>query len=220
MLSIVVSVFIFLLGCVACYSEEAKVPVNVVHNSKITKIVPCPKYPDIVAVYDEVEPKWNGQLYVYQGDNEGIQKQFSYPDTYEKFRGHYVVRFRWVVIKQIEKPVLEVIESTHMGNGSLRLWELDGQKLRLILETTARGQFWDLSANFRVPRNAEARFEGAHLDVRYWRPKGQDYDCVRLSGKIQITDLTGNALPTRQYEQICRWDPNTRTFVVEPATSP
>ncbi|WP_138084183.1 hypothetical protein [Phragmitibacter flavus] len=203
--------------------DTTKVPktlAEIVGSTPSATFVRCLDHHDIVAVYCEREPQWSGRLFIYQRSGEDIDWQYSYPDSYEEFRGHYVVRFRWIPLKQTMKPVLEVIESTYMGNGSLRVWELDGRTLRLLLETTVRGRYWDASAVFAVPEHGEARFDGDHLAVEYQRPSGEEFDSIHLSGSIQITDIEGRAIPSRKYEQVCRWDPAKRVFVAQAPTSP
>jgi len=192
----------------------------IVDSTPSATFVRCLEHPDIVAVYSEREPQWWGRLSVYQRKGDVIEWQYSYPGSYEEFRGHYVARFRWIQLKQTERPVLEVIESTHMGNGSLSIWELDGRTLRLLLEASIRGRFWDPPAVFGVPLNGEARFAGEHLAVEYQRASGEEFDSIQLSGSIQITDIEGKELPSRRYEQICRWDSAQRKFSAEPPTSP
>jgi hypothetical protein len=203
--------------------DAPKVPKTfaaIVDSTSSATFVRCHDHPNIVAVYCEREPEWWGRLFVYQRSGDAIDWRYSYPDSYEEFRGHYVVRYRWIPLKQTDKPVLEVIESTHMGNGSLRLWELDGRTLRLLLETTVRGRFWDPPAVFGVPEHGEARFEGDHLTVEYQRPSGQEFDSIHLTGSIQISDIEGKAMPSRRFEQICRWDPAQRIFSAQAPTSP
>lgn len=203
--------------------DATKVPRSfseIVDSNPSATFVRCHDHPDIVAVYCEQEPEWWGRLSVYQRSGDAVDWQYSYPDSYEEFRGHYVVRFRWIPLRQAEKPVLEVIESTHMGNGSLCLWELRGRTLRLLLETTVRGRFWDPPAAFRVPETGEARFEGDHLAVDYQRPAGEEFDRIHLTGSIQISDIEGKAMPSRRFQQVCRWDPAKRIFSAQAPTSP
>lgn len=191
-----------------------------VDSTPSATFVRCPEHSEIVAVYSERDTQWRGGLSVYHRRGDVIEWQYSYPDSYEKLRGHYVVRFRWIQLKQTEKPVLEVIESTHRGNGALRIWEIDGRTLRLLLEETVRGQYFDPPAVFGVPQHGEAHFAGGHLAVKYQQPSGQEFHQIHLSGSIQITDIEGKALPSRRYEQVCHWDSTRRKFSAELPTSP
>lgn len=71
----------------------------------------------IVAIYIEQESQWTGHLSIYHRTGDLLDWQYSFPKTYEEYRAHYVISFRWVRLRQISHPVLEIIESTHMGNG-------------------------------------------------------------------------------------------------------
>lgn len=200
--------------------EVPQTLLGIVDGSPSVTFTRCPENGQIVAVYREREPQWWGYLSVYHRSGDGIDWEYSFPKAYEEFRGHYVVRFRWVTLRQTEKPVLEVIESTHMGNGSLRLWELDGKELRLLLDTEARGRLWSVPAAFGVPENGEAHFENDHLEVFYYASADQESDTVILSGSVRIEDVEGRALPSRAFEQSCLWDPVKRIFVAQEPVSP
>ena len=174
----------------------------------------------VVAVYSEREPEWWGRLAVYHRSGEAIDWQFAFPKSYEEHRGHYVVRFRWINLRQTARPVLEVIESTHMGNGSLRLFETEGRELRLLLDTVVRGQFWSAPASFGVPEHGEAHFEGSHLSIEYQSPTEQTADSILLTGSVRIEDIQGRELPSRRFAQTCIWDAAQRVFIAQPPTSP
>lgn len=219
----------WLLAClvaVTAFATEPKsddVPktiASVMDGTPRVTFSPCPDEPQIVAAYSEREPQWWGRLQVFHRKGDAIPWEYVFPEDYEEYRGHYVVRFRWVRLEQIAKPVLEVIESTHMGNGSLRIWEVEGRKLRLLLDTTVRGRFWSVPEAFGVPENGEARFEGDHLQVEYRRAADKSSDVVSLTGTVAIQDLEGRALPSRRFEQICVWDAEKRIFVAQSPTTP
>ncbi len=180
----------------------------------------CLEDQQIVAVYCEQEPQWWGRLAVYHRSGDSIDWQFAFPKLYEEHRGHYVVRFRWISLRQTSKPVLEVIESTHMGNGSLRIWEADGRGLRLLLDTVVRGRFWSAPPAFGVPEHGEAHFEGDHLGIEYRRSADQAADSILLTGSVRIEDIQGRPLPSRRFEQTCLWDSTKRVFVVQTPISP
>lgn len=214
------------LAAVTVFATEPKpegVPktvADVIDDAPTVTFALCPDEPQIVAAYSEREPQWWGRLQVFHRKGDSIAWEYAFPADYEEYRGHYVVRFRWVRLKQITKPVLEVIESTHMGNGSLRIWEVEGRKLRLLLDTTVRGRFWSVPEAFGVPVNGEARFEGDHLQVEYRRAAGENANVVGLTGRVAIQDLEERALPSRKFEQICVWDAAKRIFVAQSPTTP
>lgn len=179
-----------------------------------------PSNPNIVAVYAERDPQWWGRLAVYHRSGDVINWAFTFPKSYEESRGHYVVRFRWISLRQTAAPVLEVIESTHKGNGSLRLFETGGRELRLLLDTVVRGRFWSAPAAFGVPENGEAYFEGSHLGVEYQSPTEHSADSILLTGSVRIEDVQGRLLPSRRFAQAWVWDAAKRVFVAQIITSP
>lgn len=180
----------------------------------------CPGDSQIVAVYSEREPQWWGRLAVYHRSGDSINWPFTFPEAYEEHREHFVVRFRWISLKQTSKPVLEVIGSTHMGNGALRIFEADGRRLRLLLEAKVRGRFWSAPAAFGIPEQAEAHFEGPHLGIEYYCPSDQTVDSILLTGSIRTEDVGGSVLPARKFAQTCVWEPGRRVFIAQPPTSP
>ncbi|MBK1814835.1 hypothetical protein JIN84_04365 [Luteolibacter yonseiensis] len=111
----------------------------------------------------------------------------------------------------LENPVLELIESTHMGNGSLWLLEMDGRELRLLLQVRVSGRCWSDEPGFGIPPHGEARFEGAGLKVEYLQANGKE-TTVKLAGSLAITDMEGNAKPSCGYQQLCVWNGEKRIF--------
>lgn len=191
-----------------------------IDGSPTVTISHSPRDQHVVAVYSERDPQWWGRLAVYHRSGDAIDWPFTFPKSYEEHRGHYVVRFRWISLRQTAAPVLEVIESTHMGNGSLRLFETDGRELRLLLDTVVRGRFWSTPAAFGVPEHGEAYFEGSHLSVEYQSRTDQTADSILLTGSVRIEDIQGRALPSRKFAQTCVWDAAQRVFIAQPPTSP
>lgn len=218
--------FLTCLAAVTAFATEPKpeggpkTVAAVIDDAPTVTFTSCPDEPQIVAAYSEREPQWWGRLKVFHRKGDVIVWEYAFPEDYEEYRGHYVVRFRWVRLKQIAKPVLEVIESTHMGNGSLLIWAVEGRKLRLLLDTKVRGRFWSVPEAFGVPVNGEARFEGDHLSVEYRHEADESSDVVSLTGTVAIQDLEGRALPSRRYDQICVWDAAKRIFVAQSPKSP
>ena len=212
--------FSFWISEVSSADKTPEFLTNIIENYPSVTFVRCPKEPQVVAVYGERDRDWWGKLAVYNRKGDTINWCYAYPKSYEEVRGHYIVRFRWVSLQQTNNPVLEVIESTHMGNGSLRLWEVDRRELRLLLETRVRGRCFSLPEVFTVPMNGEAWFEGPHLEIDYRPAPEMSSDSVILTGAIRIEDIAGKALPGRKYEQACLWDASKRLFVVQPPVCP
>ncbi|RYD27593.1 MAG: hypothetical protein EOP86_24295 [Verrucomicrobiaceae bacterium] len=215
---------IALAGTFVADAQEQETPPQTVSAlidaSPVVTISRSPADQSVVAVYSEREPQWSGNLAVYHRTGDTIDWPFTFPKSYEEHRGHYVVRFRWITLRQSEHPVLEVVESTHMGNGSLRLFEIEGRKLRLLLDTVVRGRFRNPPAAFGVREHAEAYFVGPHLNVEYQSRSDQTADSILLTGSVRIEDMAGKESPPRGFAQTCAWDDARRVFIAQPATSP
>lgn len=216
-----------LLVCPQVFGDEDNPPTTLtglLENDSAVTVATCPNHPSIIAAYTEHEARWTGRLAIYHRTGDTIDWEYSFPEDYEKFRGHYVVRFRWVTLPQVPEPVLEIIESTHMGNGSLRVFEIENRSLRLLGEATIRGRFWFKESDrttFHIPDiGAEALFEGEHLRVSYREKGDPSVSSIHLGGMISVQDMGGNVMPPRRFEQIHTWDKAKRLFVAEEPTSP
>lgn len=201
----------FTTSCLAG-DDKATTLLSLIDTYPTVTVSHNPTDKNLVAVYCERDPQWWGRLTVFHRDGDQLDWSFNFPKNYEEFRGHYVLRFRWINLKQIESPALELIESTHMGNGSLRLFQLVDRDLILILDATVRGNCWSLPAEFGIPLNGEARFEGEHLNIEYVRNEEQTSDSVVLTGSISIQDITGKELPSRKLMQTCTWSSEEKLF--------
>jgi hypothetical protein len=174
-------------------------------------IYPCPTDKKLLAAYCEREEAWWGHMRVYKQSGDHVEWAATFPEEYIKERGHYVVSSRWTSLPMVENPVLELIESTHMGNGSLWLMELEGREFRLLLHTSVRGRLWCTDPEFGIPPNGEAKFEGSHLNISY--PRSSDGTVsVQLDGKLSITDMEGKKLPPCNFYQVCTWSTAKKVF--------
>lgn len=174
----------------------------------------------IVVAYREDEIQWWGRVEMYHHTGDKIDWTFTFPQEYEEWRGHYLVRCRWIQIEQIASPVLELVESTHMGNGSVFLFEITDRSLRLLLREKVRGRCREHLEAFGFPERAEVRFEGEHLSIDYQILGDENADSVVLTGRIGGEDIGGTTLPTMSYRRVCRWDAQERIFESLAPTSP
>jgi hypothetical protein len=175
-------------------------------------VTPHPDEKDLVACHAEREFRWWGKLRVFKHQGDKIEWVAEFPHDYDEWRGHYVVDYRWVTLDATGNKVLESFESTHMGNGSLFLLELEGKEFRVILHAPARGLCRDNDPELGIPPQGEARFLGEHLDVEYIRAPGEPFGSVELNGRVSITDIAGVEVAVKPYSRIYRWDPNRRIF--------
>lgn len=185
-------------------------------------VYPCPSDKTMVATYCESEESWWGHLRVFKHNGNKVEWAAVFPPKYIEERGHYIVSCHWKSLDVLTSPVLELIESTHMGNGALWLLEVSGKELRLLLCIPVRGDYWGREPEFEIPPEGEARFAGNHLKVDYQRAVGEKDVAVVLTGSLLVTDMEGKKLPARGYRQQCTWNNDKRVFEVQPpkATKP
>jgi hypothetical protein len=211
---------LLMMQCSFAEGDSAKTLSELVSSSPRVEFYSHPSDKGIVAAYCERDRQWWGEMTVLHHAEGKVDWEFKFPEMYTEWRGHYVVRCRWVTLEQVKSPVLELIESTHMGNGSVFLFELQGKELRLLLHTKVRGQLFDDLEIFGVPLHGTAYIKGDHLDVEYETSSDKESDVVVLSGTIEIADMEERPRPSRKYEQRCLWDAEKRVFVPADPTSP
>lgn len=214
---------VFLLLSPCSLAEEqtaAKTLTDLVSDSPRVEFLRHPSDKGIVAAYSENQPEWWGDMSVFHHSEGKIDWEFKFPAMYDEWHGHYVVSFRWITLSQVKSPVLELIESTHRGNGSIFLFEVQGRELRLLLHTKVRGQLFDDLDAFGVPPNGTAYIKEDHLKVEYAKIDRKEADAVILTGTLEIADLAERKLPDKKYEQKCQWDVEKRMFVPADPTSP
>ena len=178
---------------------------------KSVSIYPCPSDKTLLAAYCEYDEAWWGHMRVFKQSGDRVVWAATFPDEYINERGHYIVSSRWKSFPMMENPVLELIESSHMGNGSLWLLELNGREFRVILHTSVRGRFWSTEPEFEIPPNGEAKFEGEHLKIEYLTTE-PDTVTVQLTGQLSITDMQGKKQPSCNFYQVCKWNSAKKIF--------
>lgn len=128
--------------------------------------------------------------------------------------GPIIRQARWITLKGIDYPVIEVFATTHQGNGILFLLELRGMKLVTLLETGA----WDHGEGVCLPLD---NGEPLSSYVMRWQ-MSPDYTDLDGDGYFDIT-LTGSVEgvgpdPEDQwvYKTVFYFDPATHQFVEDP----
>ena len=169
-------------------------------------MTPSPADKNLVAAYCERDPQWGGHLRVFKKAGDKIEWAAEFPAHYIEERGHYVVSYRWVKLKSTPNQVLEVLESTHMGNGSMWLLELEDRKFRVLLQATARGRYWSTDPELGLPPNGEARFV-EDLKIQY-----QKGGIIALTGNVSLSDLSEKEIGVTAYRAEYQWDKEKRVF--------
>ena len=179
---------------------------------KRATFTPHPERNGIVAVNCETIPSWWGRLRVFHHTADKIDWIAREPASYPENRGHYVLACDWRYLDKLQMWVLEIFESTHMGNGSLWLFALEGHDLRALLHTTARGRFLQPPPDLVVPPLGETHLVEDHLRADYRVPEGGSAEAVFLTGTIAAFDSEGRQQGTKPYAETWTWDATKRVF--------
>lgn len=106
-----------------------------------------------------------------------------------------------------------MFDSTHMGNGSLWLFALDGRDLRVLLHTPAVDRHHEHAQyGHPPPPPASTVFKDGQLGVKYRVPEGGEYEAVYLTGEIIEMDDDDKELSTKPYTETWTWNPDKRVF--------
>ncbi len=187
-------------------------------NFQSIALYPHPTDQSILAAYCVNEGKWRGHMRVFKHEGDKIEWAAVFPEEYIEQIGHYVVSCRWKSFSMLKNPVLELVDSTHMGNGALWLLELDGKEFRVLLNTAVKGGYWAPKPEFQVPPEGKASFNGDHLTVNYRKAPGEKFETVVLTGSVSITDMSDKELPSKPFYQEFTWDKEKHVFIVHPPT--
>lgn len=172
--------------------------------------LPVPGHPDLYCANCEWEKAWWGCFKVCQLQDGVVAWEAKQPTEDENA---YILSARPVHIRGFSNPVFEVFDSSHMGNGHLRLYELQGQTLVLLLSTRA------------TTNGPRIRIIESHLDPRYYDADLDGVDDLELAGTIHFDgedifdpDSDGDVIGhTPSYEEDCRkfyfWNAEAHRYV-------
>lgn len=170
-----------------------------------------PNDKNIAAVNCQVRENWTGTFLVIHHVGDTVDWCAELPEIYLN-SGEYVLTCKWVVLEKLQMTVLEVFTSTHMGNGSLWIFALEGRELRLLLNTQAVDRHHEHSSGGLAHVKSSAVFEGGQLSVNYRAPGGGNAEEVYLSGKLITLDDDDRVIATKPYSETWKWDSNKRVF--------
>lgn len=183
-----------------------------------TSFVPHPGDAGILAVCCETSLSWWGSVYVLHHTADQVDWVASFPKEYTENHGHYILSSQWRRLERLNLWVLEIFDSTHMGNGSLWLFTLAGHDLRLLLHATARGRHLQPPADFKVSPLTEIQLIEPHLEADY-RTLGNattDVESVFLTGTLAVQNQDDKELSRIPYAEIWTWDAERRIFTRTP----
>jgi hypothetical protein len=173
---------------------------------------PHPNDPALLAANAEETPSWWGEARVFHHVGDRIDWAARFPAEYLEKRGHYLLSCEWRYLEGLQLWALEIFDSTHLGNGSLWLFALEGRDLRLLLRTVARGEFLRRPAGLIVPEFGTARLVEDHLRAEYRALPGGPGETIVLTGRIAAMDAEGKTLSEEACEESYTWDASQRIF--------
>ncbi len=196
------------------FSEEAWLHEGVTAQAAKFKhftLVPHPAQKGIVAANCEHEPSWWSALHVFHQTGDPIDWMASFPADYEP--NCYILSVRWVHLAALNLWILEVLDSTHMGNGSLWLFALEDHQLRTLLHTRAVDRHREYSQRGQpLTEPASEIFRNGRLTVKYPRAKSAPYESVSLTGTVVLFNAEDRELSTHPYAESWTWDSAQRIF--------
>ena len=168
--------------------------------------LPCPGDKAIVAAHWAREIGWWSYVEVFHHSDSKIDGEIKLPPEYLESFGNYVVSYRWLRNEPSNQWMLEILESTHMGNGGFWLMVLEGKQLRVVLSTSVMGRCWFPPAGIKIPFEGTVRFPEKYLKVDYAR------DSVVVSGKLKVLDQEDKEVATVPYKEVWKWNKAKRVF--------
>lgn len=185
-----------------------------------TTFAPHPVKKAIIAVHIEDRVNWWGNMEVYHHTGDHIDWVATLPEEYTENCGHYLISCSWVYLNTLETYALEVFDSTHLGNGSLWLFALEGSKLRLLLHTWAVDSYNE-NVDVFPPIKGKPLRDGNRLDqkgtvilngrLNAQYNAGGDRQKVILTGTI-VTMLNEKAVSSNGYSESWVWNAKRRVF--------
>ncbi len=175
-----------------------------------TTLVPHPADAGILAINGESEPQWNGRPVVVHRQGDKVDWVAEFPDEYWDLFNSYVVSLRWVQLDGPQVWLLEVVDSSHRGNGSLALFTLEDRKLRMVLHTLA------------VDREREGQHDTSQVFKDGQLRATYEGSTVMLHGLIEMVETeSGKLIASFSMSGIWEWNAAERVFKLNPRlTSP
>lgn len=145
------------------------------------------------------DPHWWGEFTCFKYQRNRVEWTAECDEQPAEQSIHDIRSFR---LKGWEHSIIEVFGCTHMGNGDLYLYELDGRSLRLVLKTRAVDFHCD-----------DAVFHGGKLSPEYRDLNGDGMPDVRLTGRIDhLQEMKSEILRSEDYARTFLWSPTRHRF--------
>ena len=163
--------------------------------------VPHPEDAKVSALHCEREARWWGDLVIVQHEGDAVQSFVPLPKDYLEGAGHYVRDLSWRKIRDVGW-VLQVLTSTHRGNGSLWLFELKDGRMRSLMNTRA------------VADNDECWFDHGQLQIEFLDGDASKPVTLRLHGTEHEIDQFGRQ-SDKKVEERWFWDAAKSVFTIQ-----
>lgn len=180
-----------------------------------TALYPHPANRHIFAVDCERDPQWWGRFCVFHRTGAKIDWIANMPPLYREWEGHYIVSLHWHHLHRLRLNILEVVTSTHMGNGLLWIFALEKRELRTLMHTTALGFADEPTRLDGLPQGAAKFTEPAKIE--FLVPSGGRSKVVRLTGNVVILrdNNQDEVLARKSISETWFWDAKDRVFRIE-----
>jgi hypothetical protein len=181
---------------------------------KQTSLYRHPSDRQIFAANCESDPQWWGRFCVFHQAGEKIDWVAKSPPLYRKWEGHYIVSLNWWHLPRLDMDVLQVVTSTHMGNGGLWIFALEGHELRTLMQTPASG-FADSPRFTRgLPKGTTKFVEPIKFDIQ--TPQNGLAEVALVTATVVVHDSTTEEfLAERTTTETWSWNPKERVFQLQ-----
>lgn len=158
------------------------------------EVTPVPGRPDLFLAICDTQAGWWGSFGLYHLAEAAIDWEGTCSDGPDEQSIH---RIRVVQVPGFRGPLVEVFGMTHMGNGNLYLYELQGKAhLQLLIKNKAVDSHCDGET-----------FRGGHLEATYRDENGDGSVDLVLSGDIEEWDEKGIVvLRSRPCRRVFLWN--------------
>ncbi|MBS0266932.1 MAG: hypothetical protein JSS02_33705 [Planctomycetes bacterium] len=164
------------------------------------KVFPVPGRPNFILGICDYERAWWGYFGLFERHQARIVWQAKCEDEPTEQSIHSL---RGLQLSGFEQSVIEVFGMTHMGNGNLYLYELQGHTLRLLLKTRAVDGHWGDGEIFRNSR----------LEPNYSDLNGDGIADLTLKGEIEEQTENGQKVESlRLCQKAFLWNVESHTF--------
>jgi len=161
--------------------------------------------PDLYFALCDTEDHWWGDFYCFRFAEGRIDWLAETGERWGNECDAYGVSIRGLRLRGFEGPIVELFESSHMGNGSLKLYELRERRLHMILKTYAVGHYLGFDEDLVYPFKC--------LKPTYSDLDRDGYTDLTLQGTVERIDLATKAVvETLTVRDTFLWDPVRSCF--------